>query len=133
MSATYEHVLLAVVDSKPYLSRDTRVACAVAAAHACAAEGKLTVLIADTKPLEAGSDANVRMDTVRFHINESGFAAEQVTFLTETGEKPAVAISDAADSVAASLVVMSAAAVHSKAVDCNLLAEFLSAPLLLVP
>ena len=39
-----------------------------------------------------------------------------------------VQIGDAVDQVSADLVVLSAEAVHSKKVDCNLLAEFCTAP-----
>lgn len=40
---------------------------------------------------------------------------------------------EAADSVGADLVVLSTAVVHEKHVDANLLAEFVPAPVLLLP
>lgn len=47
--------------------------------------------------------------------------------------KGSAAVGDAADSVAASLVVLPAEAIHEKHVDGNLLAEFVSCPVLLLP
>lgn len=48
-------------------------------------------------------------------------------------DNAAAAVGDAADSVAADLLVMSSDAVHAKAVDANLLAEFVDVPVLLLP
>lgn len=130
VSTSYQHVLLAVVDKNVYLSADTRAAVAAAGAHALSSAAKLTVLLADAEML--AGDANTRLDTVRFHLGESGYG-EDPGFLTETGAKTETAIADAADSVGADLVVLSASAAHVRAVDLNLLAEFLSQPLLLIP
>ena len=47
--------------------------------------------------------------------------------------KGSVAVGEAADEVDADLVVLSTAAVHEKHVDANLLAEFVNAPVLLLP
>lgn len=129
-TAHYDRVLLAVVDSNPYLSADTRAAVAVACKHV-SPTGALTVLFADAKPVESSSQS-VRLDTLRFHLNENGFSGEP-SFLSEAGQNMAAAISDAADSSDSALVVLSCGAVHAKAVEVHLLCEFLSAPLLLVP
>ena len=47
--------------------------------------------------------------------------------------KGSVAVGEAADTFSADLVVLSSSAVHEKHVDANLLAEFVPAPLLLLP
>lgn len=127
-SAHYDSVLLAVVDANAYLSADTRSAVAAACKHV-SRSGKLSVLFADAAPLDSSA---VRLDTLRFHLTENGYVAEPAV-LTEHGQNRAAAISDAADSVDAQLVVLSCGAVHAKAVEVHLLCEFLSAPLLLVP
>jgi hypothetical protein len=119
-----------VVDTHAYLSADTRSAVAAAVRHARGR--KLTVLVADAEQVSSET-SNVRLDTLRFHLNDNGYADDQAAFLTETGQNRAAAIADACDTVGAQLVVLSAGAVHGKAVDCNLLCEFLTAPLLLVP
>ncbi len=133
-SASYDHVLLAVVDANPYLSAGTRASAAAAAAHALAAgpTGRLTLLVVDAVPLPAGADAGVRADTLRWHVQEAGWTQE-APLLQRAGENAAAAISDAADEAGAALVVLAASAVHSKDVNVNLLAEFLPCPLLLVP
>ena len=131
-TACYKHVLLAVVDSNPYLSAGTRAACAAAAAHALAAGpgARMSVLVADPTPLPAGVDPAVRADTLRWHLTQAGWTGEH-ELLQRGGENAATAISDAAED--ADCVVLAAAAVHAKAVDVNLLAEFMPCPLLMVP
>ena len=132
-TARYQRVLLAVVDSNPYLSAGTRAACAAAAAHALAAgpDARLTILVADPTPLPSGVDPAVRADTLRWHITQAGWAGEPPELLQRGGENAATAISDAAED--ADCVVLAAAAVHAKAVDVNLLSEFMPCPLLMVP
>jgi hypothetical protein len=129
-----------VVDPNPYLSAGTKAACASAVALALAAgpAAKLTVLVADGAPLPPGVDAGVRVDTLRWHLADAGWAAAQgdkgeLALVQRPGENPATAISETADDTGAALVVLAAGAVHAKAVDANLLAEFLPCPLLLVP
>jgi hypothetical protein len=131
-SARYANVLLAVCDDSAYLTAGTRAACAAAAAHALAAGAgaKLTILVADPKPLPPGVDAGVRADTLRWHIAQAGWA-QPPELLQRPGENAATAISDAAED--ADCVVLAASAVHAKVVDVNLLAEFMPCPLLLVP
>ncbi len=123
-----------MVDANPYLSAGTKAACAsaVALALAAGAGAKLTLLVADGAPLPPGVDAGVRCDTLRWHLAEAGWAGEHA-LVQRLGENPATAISETADDVNAALVVLAAGAVHAKAVDANLLAEFLPCPLLLVP
>ena len=125
----FQSVLLAVVDSNPYLTQDTRGA--VEQACKMVGAGKLHILLADSEPL-AGDGNAVRLDTLRFHLAENGFNGEP-NILSETGQNRAAALSDAAETVSADLLVLSCGAVHSKAVDMALLCEFLDTPLLLVP
>ena len=130
MGVVFETVLLAVVDHQPYLTQDTRAAVAQACKMVSAA-GQLHLLLADAEPL-AGDGSIVRLDTLRFHLAENGYKGEP-NVLVETGQNRAAAISDAAETVNAQLVVLSCGAVHAKAVDMHLLCEFLDTPLLLVP
>lgn len=124
-SATFDHVLLAVVDPNPYLSSGTKAACAAAAAHALSAGAgaKLTVLVADAAPLPPGADPAVRAETVTWHLAEAGWKPGDgsVPLVQRAGENPATAISEAAEDAGAALVVLAAGAVHTKAVDANLL------------
>ena len=72
------------------------------------------------------------------HLKEAGASPDRVTFLEkaldqESSHNASVAVGDAADELSADLLLLSADAVHAKAVDANLLAEFVACPLLLVP
>lgn len=62
---------------------------------------------------------------------------KDIKFLEETIEhssgQGSVAVGEVADTIQADLVVLSSATVHEHHVDANLLAEFVPAPVLLLP
>jgi hypothetical protein len=126
----WDHVLVAIIDSNPALSTSSRQALASAASLASTA---LTVLFLDDegKPIDT-----TRAERVQKQLQEQS-GGQKIVILEESIEhssgKGSVAVGEAADSTGADLVVMSSAAVHDKHVDANLLAEFVPAPLLLLP
>lgn len=128
--AEWDHVLVAIIDSNPTLSTASRSALATAAAFA--ARGKLTCLFLDDQGKEVDGS---RIQLIQRQLEEKGFS--NVHFMEEAIEhssgQGSVAVGEAADSVGADLVVLSSAAVHEKHVDANLLAEFVPAPVLLLP
>jgi hypothetical protein len=121
---------VAIIDSNPALSTASRSALATAAAFA--AGGKLTCLFLDDQGKEVDGS---RIQMVQRQLEEKGFT--NVNFMEEaiqhSSGQGSVAVGEAADSVGADLVVLSSAAVHEKHVDANLLAEFVPAPVLLLP
>ena len=129
-SPGWDHVLVAIIDSNPALSTSSRQALASAASLATTA---LTVLFLDDegKPIDTS-----RAQMVQKQLEEHGLGTK-ISILEESIEhssgKGSVAVGEAADACSADLVVLSSAAVHDKHVDANLLAEFVPAPVLLLP
>lgn len=126
----WSHVMVALVDSNPSLSTASRTALQQGARLAMG-NGKLTVLILND---EGKEDAD-RMTNLKRELEAIGLADVQVVeeSVEHSTGKGSVAIGDAADSFEADLVVMSTNVVHEKHVDANLLAEFVPAPVLLLP
>lgn len=144
----FGHVMVAIIDANPALGTASRTALATGAS--LASSHKLTVLFLDEQAAGedgaggagAGGGADKarertadRAKRVRGQLSELGM--DDVDVLEEEIEansgQGSVAVGEAADSCGADLVVLSAAAVHDKRVDANLLAEFVPAPVLLVP
>ena len=129
-STGWDHVLVAIIDSNPALSTASRTALATAAS--LAGKGHLTCLFLDDEGKEIDPS---RTQMVQKQLEERGIG--KVSILEESIEhsvgKGSVAVGEAADEVGADLVVLSTAAVHDKHVDANLLAEFVPAPVLLLP
>lgn len=137
----YGHLLVALIDSNPYLSSASQGAVAASAGLAAAhGSKKITVLLIDepgkSSGDSAGADPSLRLKTVAWHLRERG--CEGVPFdmleraVAEKGAASAL-VGETADEVGADLLVMSSGGVHDKHVDANLLAEFVSCPLLLLP
>lgn len=130
--ASWDHVLVAIVDSNPLLSTASRTA--VDTAATLASKGKLTVMFLDDENT-AQETAPKRIELVQRQLEDHGM--RELAFIEESIEhssgKGSVAVGEAADTVNADLVVMSTAAVHERHVDANLLAEFVPAPVLLLP
>lgn len=130
---SWKHVMVALIDSNPMLGTDSRLALSTAAGLALA-EGKLTVVFFDETPC-SGNES--RMTRVKNELEALGLSDVQI--LEEEigdaagGKQQSVAVGEAADTFHADLVVMSTSCVHEKHVDANLLAEFVPAPLLLLP
>jgi nucleotide-binding universal stress UspA family protein len=97
----------------------------------------LTVLFINDTGDERPADLSARVKAVQAKLQEAGLDPSSLNFLEETVQhsvgQGSVALGDAADSLGADLVVLSSSAVHDKHVDANLLAEFVPAPLLLLP
>jgi len=136
----YDHLLVALVDSNPYLSSASQGAVAagadLAAAHKSA---RITVLLIDEPGRasgdSAGADPSIRLKTVAWHLRERGCGAPFDMLerpVAEAGAASAL-VGDVADEVGADLLVLSSAGVHDGHVDANLLAEFVSCPVLLLP
>ena len=127
----WSHVMVALVDANPSLSTASRTALQQGARLAMGA-GKLTVLILNDQGKEEDPE---RMTKLKSELE--GIGLKDVDVVEERIEhstgKGSVAIGDAADSFKADLVVMSTDVVHEKHVDANLLAEFVPAPVLLLP
>ena len=128
---------MAIVDSNPLLSTASRSA--VDTAASLANKGKLTVMFLDDQEVPEGQAAappvKGRMELVQRQLEDRGLS--ELAFIEESIEhssgKGSVAVGEAADTLGADLVVMSSAAVHERHVDANLLAEFVPAPVLLLP
>lgn len=130
---SWKHVMVALIDSNPMLGTDSRLALSTAAGLALA-EGKLTVVFFDETPC-SGNES--RMTRVKNELEALGLSDVQILEEeigdTAGGKQQSVAVGEAADTFNADLVVMSTSCVHEKHVDANLLAEFVPAPLLLLP
>ncbi|KAK9821099.1 hypothetical protein WJX81_003959 [Elliptochloris bilobata] len=127
---SYDHLLLALLDGNPYLSAGSKQALATTAGLAVQNSSRITVLMVDAE--EPAGDPAVRLENIQWHLREGGVTQEHsATFLEKALDKeathnPSVALGDVADEVEADLLLLSSEAVHCKAVDANLLAEFSS-------
>jgi hypothetical protein len=125
----YSHVMVALIDGTPHLGAESRTTLSTASSMAIRDNAKLTVLFVDKDSVDES-----RMKMVKKELDSLGI--EDVQILEEhvvDTSKASVAVGEAADEFCADVVVMSANAVHEKYVDANLLAEFVPAPLLLLP
>lgn len=127
---SYDHVMLALFDANPYLSDGSKQATAMAAEIASTYKSRMTVLLVDEKSLEG--DAVTRMDVLTGQLKEAGCTDFQVVDQIAPASASA-ALGDVADEQGADLLLLSCDAVHSKAVDANLLAEFVPCPIMLLP
>lgn len=136
---TYKHLLVALIDSNPYLDANSQTAVAAAAGLGNAHNSeKLTFVLIDEpgrSGSDAGADASVRLKTLAWHLRERGCATPFDLLERPVGEKgkASALIGDVADEVGADLLLLSSAGVHAGHVDANLLAEFVSCPVLLLP
>lgn len=137
---TYKHLLVALIDSNPYLDANSQSAVAAAAdlARAHSSEKISFVLIDEpgrSSAESSGADASVRLKTVAWHLRERGCGTPFDLLERPVGEKGAASalVGDVADEVGADLLLLSSAGVHAGHVDANLLAEFVSCPVLLLP
>ncbi|MEW5307266.1 MAG: hypothetical protein WDW36_009673 [Sanguina aurantia] len=131
VSVGFKNLLLAILDANPYLGDGSKQAIATAARMALENGGALTLLVID-EPGTTGRDPKTRLDTLSWHMREQGVTEYKV--LEQKVTAPAsVLVGDVADEIKADLLLLSAEAVHSKFVDANQLAEFVSCPILLIP
>jgi len=126
---TYSHLLLTILDANPYLSDGSRQVVSAAAGLAKVHNSKVTVLVVD-QPGERVTDT--RKETINWHLKQNGCQDYEV-LEKEVESQSSVLVGDVADEVQADMVLLSADAVHAKQVDANLLAEFVSCPILLLP
>jgi len=126
----HEHIMLALIDQRPYLSDGSKQAIAAAISHGQTSNSKVTVTLLEVDPL-AEEDKKKRLETVMWHFQQSGFSNFEV--LEKEAGKASVTIGDVADEIAANIVIISVEPIHAKIVDANLLAEFVPCPMLLVP
>jgi len=126
----YDHVMLAILDANPYLNDGSRGAAATAAALAGTGSGKMTILLVDEEDM--GEKAATRMDMLTTSLREAGVHEFEVLDQVAPSSA-AAACGDVADARGADLLVVSFDAVHSKALDANLLAEFVNCPIMLLP
>ncbi|KAL6755085.1 hypothetical protein V8C86DRAFT_2684253 [Haematococcus lacustris] len=130
-SLQFKHVMLCVADASPYLQQHTQQAVATAASLASREGGKVTILVVE----ETGTKTpqpDVQLQSITWHCNDKG--CSNFDILQRATTQPAsVLIGDVADEVGAECVVVSSQTVHSKLVDANQLAEFVSCPLLFLP
>lgn len=132
----YDHLLVTLVDASPTsLSDGSRAALAATGClvrdHAGA---RVTVFLVDAvAPPPDGMAA--RTAAVGAALESAGVDADRIDYLERAleEENAAAAVGDAADATGADLLVLSSDAVHAKAVDANLLAEFVDCPVLLLP
>lgn len=131
-SVAFRNVLLAIVDTNPYLGDGSRQALATAAAISRKEpDGRVTVLVVDKEKASEDS-TKVKMETVTWHLRDQQSGPFEV--LEASQESCAAAlIGDMVDQIKADVVLLSSETVHTKAVDANLLAEFVSCPVLLLP
>ncbi|CAK0787603.1 hypothetical protein CVIRNUC_010825 [Coccomyxa viridis] len=132
----YDHVMIALMDDNPFLSDGSKQVLATTAALANVNNSRLTVLMVDKAA--SGAEGTSWIEAASWHLKEHGYdpssaAFQEVSLDSEETHNSSVVVGDAVDQVEADLVVLSAEAVHTKKVDCNLLAEFCTAPVLLLP
>jgi len=132
--------LVALIDNNPYLDANSQAAVAAAADLARAhGSDRISFVLIDEPGRgsadSAGADASVRLRTVAWHLRERGCATPFDLLERPVGEKGAASalVGDVADEVGADLLLLSSAGVHAGHVDANLLAEFVSCPVLLLP
>lgn len=131
-------------DNNPTLSSDSRATLGTAASLAM--HGKLSIIFIDQKKERgeqgengtSSSTLNQRAKLLQDNLQALGMSLDQINVLEEEVEasvgKGSVAVGDAADSLAADLVLVSSSAIHEhQIVDANLLAEFVPCPLLVLP
>eukprot|EP00887_Chlorella_sp_A99_P007638 scaffold20.g7638.t1 len=133
---SFDHILIALMDSNPHLSSASRSAIQTAAALATSNASKLTVLFMDAEGQKVDSNrvrsvqesllAHTHLDDSRLKFVEEEVDASSVG-------KGSVAVGEVVDSVGADLLVLPSQAIHEKRIDGNLLAEFVSVPVLLLP
>lgn len=128
----YDKILLALIDSNPYLSDGSRSAITAAGDLAKQHDSSVTVLVVD-EPGKAGELA-VRAGVINTALAEAGASRVDILEKQLAGESGGSALlGDVADEIGADLLVISSEVVHAKHVDANLLAEFCSAPILMLP
>lgn len=143
---SYDHLLLTILDSNPDLSSSSWQAVATAADLATLHNGRVTVLVVDEQV--AGRDAADAKDQNKLQHQASKIAntLSQMGIKYEIVERQvvgsqakdaegrsSVVVGEVADEVEADLLVLHSQTVHNKEVDANLLAEFVSCPVLLLP
>ncbi|KAL0031957.1 hypothetical protein WJX79_008523 [Trebouxia sp. C0005] len=126
----HQHIMLALIDQRPYLSDGSKQAIAAAISYGETSNSQITVTLLEVDPL-AEEDKKKRLETVMWHFQQSGFSNVEV--LEKEAGKASVTIGDVADEIAANIVIISVEPIHAKVVDANLLAEFVPCPILLVP
>lgn len=67
------------------------------------------------------------------YANAGGFEEFELLEMLGEGKMPAAVVGELADDLGHDLVVLSMESVHHKHIDCNLLAEFVPCPVLLLP
>jgi len=131
-SSSWDHVLVAIVDNNPLLSTASRTA--VDTAASLANHGHLTVMFLDDNDVQKEASPT-RIELMQRQLEDRNLG--ELSFIEEKIEPSSgngsVAVGEAADTLGADLVVLSTAAVHERHVDANLLAEFVPAPVLLLP
>lgn len=126
----WEHVLAVLANSA--VSSASRNALNTAAGLALSSSGRLTVMFLDDQGIEIDQS---RVAKLREELESVGLGKVDVIEerIEPSSGQGSVAVGEAADTVAADLVVMSSQTVHEKHVDGNLLAEFVPSALLLLP
>eukprot|EP00890_Picochlorum_soloecismus_P003472 jgi/Picsp_1/4125/NSC_01634-R1_hypothetical protein SELMODRAFT_439384 [Selaginella moellendorffii] len=126
----WEHVMAVLANSA--VSSASKTALNTAAGLALSSSGRLTVMFLDDQGVEIDQS---RVAMLREELESVGL--KKVNVIEERIEPSSglgsVAVGEAADTVAADLVVMSTQIVHEKHVDGNLLAEFVPSAVLLLP
>jgi len=121
-----------VVLTNSAMSTASRSALNSAAGLALSSSGRLTVMFLDDQGIEIDQSrvAKLREELENVGLKKVDVIEESIEASSGGGS---VAVGEAADTVAADLVVMSTQAVHEKHVDGNLLAEFVPSAVLLLP
>ncbi|GBF96469.1 hypothetical protein Rsub_09268 [Raphidocelis subcapitata] len=144
---SYDHLLLTILDSNPELSSSSWQAVATAADLATLHNGRVTVLVVDEQVARAeagagaGDQSRLQQQAakiaqtlgkygIKYEILERQVVGSQAK---DAEGRSSVVVGEVADEVAADLLVLHSAAVHNKTLDANLLAEFVSCPMLLLP
>lgn len=143
---TYDHLLLTILDSNADLSSSSWQALATTADLAALHNGRMTVLVVDEQvspdsgsapadqsklQQQAGKIASTLTSMgIKFDIVERQVVGSKAR---DAEGRSSVVVGEVADEVEADLLVLHSQAVHQKCLDANLLAEFVSCPVLLLP
>jgi hypothetical protein len=125
----YKNLMVCLLDNHPTVSDGSKGVLATAAG-VMSPGAKLTVFVNMKK-----ETAEYRKSAVERCLSELGVSAYTLVERAEDerAAQETVLLGDTADANECDLLVISSEHVHSKRVDANLLAEFVSVPILLLP
>mmetsp|Transcript_7977 Transcript_7977/g.20481 ORF Transcript_7977/g.20481 Transcript_7977/m.20481 type:complete len:199 (+) Transcript_7977:418-1014(+) len=129
---SYQHLMVTLFDSNPYLAEGSRQALKTAAGLAAWNASKITVVVVDDEGQAVDEQTAVKLTAIKELLVERGCTDFDVMEKITT-ENHSALVGDVADDIKADLVLLSTDCVHEESVNANLLAEFCPCATLLIP